>query len=424
MLCVMQGLCRQALKKENKRSIIIDMNGFEKLTCLEDLPSDEIDGGEQGLFSTPRGCLRIPARESKPEAANKLKDPARQNIHRAILPGGGSIPLLKTMQTSICENNCRYCAFRAGRDFRRVTFSPDEMALTFLALQRAGIVEGLFLSSGVVNGGGASQDRILATAELLRKRHHYSGYLHLKLMPGSQKGQLEQAVLLADRVSINLESPNPGRLALLAPQKAFNEELLKPFEWMADMRKNLDQHKAWRGRWPSITTQFVVGGVGESDLELLLTTVQLMKNYHMSRAYFSGFNPVARTPLEDVPRADPWRLVRLYQASYLVRDYGYEVENLTLGPDRNLPVERDPKLVWADNNLAGNPVELNLADRQELLRIPGIGPLGASRVLRERARGCRLTEPGQLEKLGIHANRTLPYILLNGRRPVCQPALF
>jgi predicted DNA-binding helix-hairpin-helix protein len=265
---------------------------------------------------------------------------------------------------------------------------------------------------------------ILATAELLRQRYHYSGYLHLKLMPGSQKAQLEQAVLLADRVSINLESPNTDRLAQLAPQKDFDEELLKPFEWLAEMRKELEPLRAWRGRWPSITTQFVVGGVGESDLELLQTTVRLTKDYHMSRAYFSGFKPVSRTPLEDIPHVDPWRIFRLYQASYLVRDYGYAVEELTLGADRNLPVDRDPKIVWADKYLAGNPVEVNLADRQELLRIPGIGPLGAARILRDRAGGSRLTEAGQLDKLGIHAQRALPYILLNGRRPVRQPALF
>jgi predicted DNA-binding helix-hairpin-helix protein len=149
-----------------------------------------------------------------------------------------------------------------------------------------------------------------------------------------------------------------------------------------------------------------------------------MRDFHMSRAYFSGFKPVNRTPLEDVPPVDPWRVFRLYQASYLVRDYGYEVEELTLGSDHNLPVDRDPKIVWADKYLTGNPVDLNLANREELLRIPGIGPLGAARVLRERARGSRLTEAGQLDKLGIHAERTLPYILLNGRRPVRQPALF
>lgn len=391
------------------------MDGLLKLKLLEGISSDEVDehdrmGSPEKLACQASGC--------------NPKDPARQNIHRAILPGGGSIPLLKTMQTSICEHNCNYCAFRAGRDFRRVNFSPDEMALTFLALQRAGVVEGLFLSSGVINGGGFSQDRILATAELLRTRYHYQGYMHLKLMPGSQKAHLEQAVLLADRVSINLESPNAMRLVKLAPQKSFKEELLKPFEWMAELRRNLDPHRAWRGRWPSMTTQFVVGGVGESDLELLETTIKLVKVYQLSRAYYSGFKPVKGTPLENVPRLDPWREVRLYQASYLLRDYGYDLEELTLGPDQNLPLEYDPKVAWAEQHLIGQPVEINRADRQELMRVPGIGPLGAARLLDERTRGNLLKEPGQLYRLGIRAEKVLPYISLNGRRTPSQPSLF
>jgi predicted DNA-binding helix-hairpin-helix protein len=400
------------------------MDGISKLKLLEGLTSDEVDEHDQARIPTSPGCPAVRSWGAPSVKEGSQKDPARQNIHRAILPGGGSIPLLKTMQTSICEHNCNYCAFRAGRDFRRVTFSPDEMALTFLALQRVGVVKGLFLSSGVVNGGSLSQDRILATAELLRKRHHFQGYLHLKLMPGSQKAHLEQAVLLADRVSINLESPNADRLVRLAPQKSFDEELLKPFQWMAEMRRNLDPRKAWRGHWPSMTTQFVVGGVGESDLELLQTTVKLISVYKMSRAYYSGFKPVRGTPLEDVPRSDPWREIRLYQASYLLKDYGYDLEELALGADQNLPLERDPKLIWAEQHLAGDPLEINRADRKDLLRVPGIGPLGASRLLGERARGNMFKDPGQLDRLGIHAERALPYILFNGRRPICQPALF
>jgi predicted DNA-binding helix-hairpin-helix protein len=400
------------------------MDGFSKLQLLEDLPSDEVDEHDRKRLDIKPECQAAAGRQLASSMGGNAKDPARQNIHRAILPGGGSIPLLKTMQTSICEHNCNYCAFRAGRDFKRVTFSPDEMALTFLALQRAGVVEGLFLSSGVINGGAVSQDRILDTAELLRKRYRYQGYLHLKLMPGSQRAHLEQAVLLADRVSINLEAPNARRLNQLAPQKAFDAELLKPFQWMADLRRNMDPHQAWRGRWPSMTTQFVVGGVGESDLELLETTVKLVKVYHMSRAYYSGFKPVKGTPLENVPRIDPWREVRLYQASYLLRDYGYDLEELTLGPDQNLPLADDPKVAWAEQHLAGQPLELNRADRQELLRIPGIGPLGATRLLEERMRGTLLKEPGQLYRLGIRAEKVIPYVLLNGQRPASQPSLF
>ncbi|MGA9398999.1 MAG: radical SAM protein [Anaerolineaceae bacterium] len=416
-----RGLDKQEQLFYNKR-----MDGIEKLTILSDLPCDEIDEQDRPVF------VESPCRVDKPQPCISggeieqfpLKDPARQNIHRAILPGGGSIPLLKTMQTSICEHNCYYCGFRAGRDFRRVTFNPDEMANTFLALQRAGVVAGLFLSSGVINGGAHSQDRIIATAEVLRKRYHYQGYLHLKLMPGLQRAQFEQAMLLADRVSINLESPNPTRLALLAPEKDFYEELCKPFQWMNEIRKSTDPCRAWHRRWPSMTTQFVVGGVGESDLELLQTTTHLINQYKLSRAYFSGFKPVHGTPLEGVPRLDPWREYRLYQASYLLRDYGYELKELVLGSDQNLPLDLDPKVKWAENHLINNPVEVNLAGRHELLRIPGIGPRSVESILRERSRGNRLFEAGQLRRFGIIPERAVPYILFNGRRPARQPALF
>ncbi|MBN2676646.1 MAG: radical SAM protein [Anaerolineaceae bacterium] len=394
---------------------------MEKLRLLNDFPSDEVDECDRPGISEPAGCMRSAWRR---EAAESIKDPARQSIHRAILPGGGNIPLLKTMQTSICENNCRYCGYRSERDIRRVTFSPDEMVRTFLALQRAGVVKGLFLSSGVINGGTFTQDRILATAELLRKRYHFQGYLHLKLMPGSQRAQLEQAILLADRVSINLESPNAARLAQLAPQKKFELELLLPFQWMNEIQQTQDATHAWRGRWPSMTTQFVVGGVGESDLELLQTTFLLTRQYRLSRAYFSGFKPVTGTPLEGVPQLDPWREYRLYQASYLMKDYGYDLEELSFDQHHNLPSDHDPKVLWAEQHLANHPIEVNQADRRELLRIPGIGPKGVESLLRERARGSLLTEPGQLRKLGIQAERAMPYILINGRRPDRQPALF
>lgn len=402
------------------------MDGFDKLNLLSNLPSGEVDESDRSTLLPPINVITKyqsckPRREIEQLSP---KAPDRQFIHRAILPGGGKIPLLKTMQTSICEHNCNYCAFRSGRDIRRVTFTPDEMAHTFLALQRAGVVAGFFLSSGVVNGGAHSQDRILATAEILRNRLHYFGYIHLKLMPGLQKAQLEQAVKLADRISINLESPNPTRLAHLAPEKQFYEELIMPFQWMADIRKSMDSSRAWRKRWPSITTQFVVGGVGESDLELLQITKKLMVQFHMVRAYFSGFNPVRDTPFESIPPLNPWREYRLYQASYLLKEYGFELEDLPLNPDHNLPLECDPKVRWAEEHLVHNPVDLNQAEHDVLLHVPGIGPRGVEVLLRERSRGSRVMELGQLRKFGIVPERVAPYILLNGRRPARQPALF
>ena len=149
-------------------------------------------------------------------------------VSQAQLPNGQRISLLKTLLTNACERNCYYCPFRAGRDFRRATFKPEEMAHTFMAIHRTGIAEGIFLSSGVIRGGITTQDRLLDTADILRNRLHYRGYLHLKIMPGAERDQVLRAMQLADRVSVNLEAPNTHRLSLLAPRKQFLEELLQP----------------------------------------------------------------------------------------------------------------------------------------------------------------------------------------------------
>ena len=148
-------------------------------------------------------------------------------ISSAALPNGRRISMLKTLLTSACERNCNYCPFRAGRDMRRATFKPDEFARVFMYLHKSGAVEGIFLSSGVVNGGIRTQDQLLATAEILRRKYQYQGYLHLKIMPGVEIAQVEQAMLLADRVSINLEAPNDARLQKLAPKKQFMDELMQ-----------------------------------------------------------------------------------------------------------------------------------------------------------------------------------------------------
>jgi predicted DNA-binding helix-hairpin-helix protein len=177
------------------------------------------------------------------------------------------------------------------------------------------------------------------------------------------------------------------------------------------------------GRWPSSTTQYVVGAVDESDVELLTTTEFLHRQAGLARAYFSSFSPVHDTPLEDHPPSSPVREHRLYQSSFLLRDYGFTVEELPFGPGGNLPLENDPKLAWANQHLSHTPIELNTAARRDLLRVPGIGPIGANRVLRERRRG-RLRDLADLRKLGISPKRAAPFILLGGRRPPHQLALW
>ena len=338
------------------------------------------------------------------------------HIFDAKLPNGKQIRLLKTLLTSACENNCNYCPFRAGRDVRRSTLKSGEMAQVFDSLLHAGIVEGMFLSSGVVGGGILTQDRLIDTAEILRFKFGFRGYLHLKIMPGAERGQVERSMQLADRVSLNLEAPNSQCLERLAPGKVFSEELIQPLRWVEEIRQTIPACFGWKNHWPSMTTQFVVGAVNESDVELLTTTDFMHRNLGLGRAYFSPFRPVLNTPFENQPPTSPIREHRLYQASFLLRDYDFELEELPFGENGNLPLSTDPKLAWATSNLIQAPIEINRSSRRELLRVPGIGPKSVDAILEARRKG-RIRTLEDIRKIGIDPYRAAPFILLDGKIP-------
>jgi len=363
------------------------------------------------------------------EADSSLEKPACYKgkptdlpVTEARMPNGQTIVLLKSMMTSACERDCYYCPFRAGRDLRRATFSPDDLARTYMTLYHARAVEGIFLSSGIIGGGVRIQDQIIATAELLRYKYSYKGYIHAKIMPGAEKDQIIRLMELADRVSLNLEAPNTDRLKDLAPHKAFIDELVKRLLWVEDIRRNRSPFKAWKGRWPSSATQFVVGAVGESDHELIATSEKMFKHANLRRVYYSRFTPQKDTPLEDHPAENPWRQHRLYQSSFLLRDYGFQMEELPFDKHGNLPLHTDPKLAWAQAHLSQQPVEINRAEKQDLLRIPGIGPTGIDRIMAAR-KDRIIASLNQLKALGINANRAAPFLLLNGKRPEFQIGL-
>jgi predicted DNA-binding helix-hairpin-helix protein len=326
-------------------------------------------------------------------------------------PQRGKIPILRTMQTSACERNCYYCPFQAGRNYQRVSFKPEELAATFDQMQHKKLVDGLFLSSGIIGGGVKSMDPMLDTVDILRRKYEYSGYIHLKIMPGAEAAQIERAARLANRLSINLEGANEHRLPSLAPKKDFLKELLPPLYWVRQNQQAL-------GPWvkpPSITTQFVVGPAGETDRELLATAHMLYKEANLARAYYSPFNPIRNTVLENAPKTPLMREHRLYQADWLLRFYGFELSELPFDERGHLPMSSDPKLVWAQTHLSQRPVEINRATRPELLRIPGIGPKTAEAIIAARRLSC-LSDPNQLKQLGAQIGRAAPYILLNGRQ--------
>ena len=346
----------------------------------------------------------------------------RLPITNAQLSNGKTIPLLKTMQTSVCENNCNYCCFRSGRDVPRVNLTPDELASAVVKLSNVGIAKGVFLSSGVAGGGIRTQDKIIATAEILRKKYQYPHYVHLKIMPGAEKDQIYQAMLLADRVSINLEAPNQTCLRKLSPHKHFYEDLIKPFRDINEIRKTKPPINTWKKSWPSSCTQFVVGAAGETDLALLQTTIHLQSQFNIARAYFSRFTPVPNTPFESMPPETPSRQHRLYQAFFLLRDYNFGIDEILFNKSGRLNLEKDPKLSWAEANLTNNPVEINTANYHQLIKIPGIGPKSAQKILITRA-NSKIVDIHSLRKMGVSTARASRFILLNGRQPPYQPEL-
>lgn len=344
-------------------------------------------------------------------------------VKTAQLPNGKNIRLLKSLLSSYCERNCSYCPFRSGRDIPRASFTPDEFARLFDSLYRAGFVEGIFLSSSIFQGSVTTQDRLLATASLLRVRYHFQGYLHLKIMPGAERDQVQEAMLLADRLSVNLEAPHPRALSLIAPQKDFNNDLLRPLHWIEEIRARQTPHNAWKNSWPSSTTQFVVGAGDESDRDILAITAHLRRTSQIARAYYSSFTPIQDTPFENLPPSPAKREQRLYQAFFLLRDYGFSLEDLTYLKNGNLPLDTDPKLAWANLNLLHHPVEINTAPRATLLRVPGLGPTRVDRII-ERRRQNKIRSFSLLRKNHLVELKSAPFLLINGRRIPQQATLF
>jgi putative DNA modification/repair radical SAM protein len=352
------------------------------------------------------------------DAARKKDDLGRW-IYPAVLPDGKRVSILKILQSNACQKDCYYCANRASRDFRRVSFAPDKLARAFDQMHRKGLVKGLFLSSGVCGDAGRTMDQMIATVELVRTRYAFPGYVHLKILPGASFAHIERAVQLATRVSVNLEAPNAERLARIAPRKDFTANLLQPMHWAKGLIEASGGHLVPAGQ----TTQFVVGAANESDREILMTTARLYKEIGLARAYFSAFQPIVDTPLEGHSPTPPLREHRLYQSDWLLRQYDFTFEDLIFDEAGNLPPEADPKMVWAQVHPERFPIEVNWASREELLRVPGLGPRSVARILRLRRQGTFRTL-NDLKKIGAVASRAAPFILLDGKRPPYQMSLW
>ncbi len=327
-------------------------------------------------------------------------------IYMASTPKG-KIPILKVMQTTMCDKNCLYCAFRRDRDETpRLYIPPDQLARSFMELYRRGRVKGLFLSSGIFGHPEFIMEKMIDTVKILREKYHFNGYVHLKIMPGVSLQTVEEAVKVADRVSINIETSKEERLKRIAKGKSILQDILPKIEAVDKLIRE------YKGK--SQITQMMVGVDGEKDEEILKVVNFLHKRYRLSRIYFSAFFPIKGTPLENKQAENPLREYRLYQAEFLIRDYGFSLEDFSkVFVDGNLPLNMDPKEAWALANRELFPVEINKADYHLLLRVPGIGKRSAEEIISRR----KVKRLSSLEDLkGIrNLKKILKYITIDGR---------
>lgn len=332
---------------------------------------------------------------------------------------GRCVSLLKILQSNHCDYDCAYCANRRSNDFPRTALSPEELADLTIAFYRRNYIEGLFLSSGVVNGPDHTTELMLRTLRLLRHAHGFNGYIHAKAIPGTSAALLEQLGTLADRVSVNLEQCTRAALASLAPQKC-PQDIASPMRYLAQRnRQSLEDRQSSR-RAPAFmpagqSTQLIVGASAERDWQILASAQHLYRGFGLRRVYYSAYLPInsdARLPSRH--RAPPLlREHRLYQADWLLRFYRFQVDELLSPAAPDLDLDLDPKSAWALRHLDRFPVELNTADYELLLRVPGIGAVSAERIVAaRRSRQLRLED---LPRLRVSRRRAGWFITCGGR---------
>jgi predicted DNA-binding helix-hairpin-helix protein len=342
---------------------------------------------------------------------------------RTLRPGAGMrTTLLRILMTNACSYNCHYCPMRRDRAMPRTLLKPEELVRIFLAAHGKGWCQGLFITTGIPGRPVKVMDDLIHVLESLREQHHFRGYIHVKLVPGGDESQIGRLTSLASRVSLNFEAPCGSSLARIAPDKSFSTTM-HDFERIRSLV--LEERQAQAEGKPSdplhpggasgMTMQFVVGATPDTDRSLLRTVSDLQAGGGVHHAHFSAFRPISDTPLENMPGTPALREHRLYQATYLLQAYGFAPDEIVFKENGNLPLNLDPKCAWALSHPEQFPVEVGTASYEELVRVPGIGPLAARRLLAER----RSTVPrslADLRKLGVLTTRAAGFLMVRGRR--------
>lgn len=378
------------------------------------------------MFERIREKLEILADAAKYDVSCSSSGSNRKNTNKGLGDSEGSgichsytedgrcVSLLKILLTNHCIYDCAFCVSRKSNDIKRAAFTVEEVVELTMNFYRRNYIEGLFLSSGIFKNADYTMERLVKIVKKLRIEERFNGYIHLKTIPGASEELLKEAGLYADRMSINLEMPTESGLKLLAPEKS-HEDVKKPLDFI---QKNIVQLKDEKSLIKSVpkfvpagqSTQMVIGATPETDKEIMHTASNFYKDFSLKRVYYSGYIPISNDARLPIIGSQPplIRENRLYQTDWLMRFYGFDVQEILNDANPNLDVDIDPKLSWALRNLEQFPVDVNTADYKMILRVPGIGVGSAKKIVQARKFG-RLHQD-QLKKIGIAFKKARHFI--------------
>lgn len=362
------------------------MNTLEKIKIL----------GAAGKFDI---CASS-ASKRKVSTHDTVGNAASSGICHSFTPDGRCISLFKTLMSNSCTHDCKYCQNTCSK--RKAMFEPEELAKIFMSLYVRNYVEGIFLSSGIVKDADSTTQKMLDTCKILRTRYKFHGYIHFKALPGVSQHLLKEASDYSDRISINLEVPNSSRMSEISSVKNYKSDILKRQFWIKKINPPSGQ-----------TTQMVIGSSDETDLEILNMVRWEYENVDLKRAYFSAFTPVENTPFQNKTKAPLSREHALYQTDWLLRIYNFKFSQIKdILEDGMLP-KIDPKVAFARKFIT-DPIDINKAGYEELLKIPGIGPRSAMRIRTMQNSSQKITKREQLHNMGVVLKRAEPFISILG----------
>lgn len=380
------------------------MDLLDKLSILADAAKYDVSCSSSG--------------SSRKNTPGGIGNGARTGICHSWSDDGRCISLLKILFTNYCIYNCTYCINRAGNERPRAAFTPRELADLTINFYRRNYIEGLFLSSAVLRNPDYTMEQLLKTVRILRKEYKFNGYIHLKAIPGADLSLIFEAGKYADRMSVNIELPTRQSLKMLAPEKDFTA-ILTPMKNIGQaIRQNQEEKKKYRKAEPFVpagqSTQLIVGASPETDYQVLKVSENLYGQFNMRRIYYSAYVPVNKDSILPALKSPPLlREHRLYQADWLLRFYKFRADELLSEEKPDFDLELDPKANWALRHLEYFPVEINKADYELLLRVPGIGVKSARRIVTARRNGS--LSYYDLEKFGTVLKRARYFITCQGK---------